>query len=250
MSGLTELADSADLHALVDGFIDRERRANTLRHLAGAPGDRARVEAWQAQNVLLRDTFSTIVREPIPPLLDLIAKPRLQCVAANDSIAANGEREGEAAVLRRSRRLGLAAVVAVLTFGVVVIALILPHQSPRDASEASTAERAIPVDIVGRGSPMPTTTIPDLRPSGFRFSGAEIEAAAPGTITFHYRSEDGERITLQVTAEPDAATDTAADADGSFAWRQGGKSFTLTGSASTERLRQLGTVLRDAFVGP
>jgi len=58
----TAFLEEADLHALVDGELDPERRRRVEDYLLQNPADAALVELWRRQNAALRAAF-----EPIPP---------------------------------------------------------------------------------------------------------------------------------------------------------------------------------------
>lgn len=61
------LVEEADLHALVDGELDPERRRKVEDHLLQHPEDAALVETWRRQNAALRAAFEPVAQEP-PPL--------------------------------------------------------------------------------------------------------------------------------------------------------------------------------------
>ncbi|PPD08828.1 MAG: anti-sigma factor, partial [Methylocystis sp.] len=61
------LIEEADLHALVDGELDPERRRKVEDHLLQHPEDAALVEGWRRQNAALRAAFEPVALET-PPL--------------------------------------------------------------------------------------------------------------------------------------------------------------------------------------
>ena len=64
---LSALVEEADLHALVDGELDAERRRKVEDHLLQHPEDAALVETWRRQNAALRAAFEPVAHET-PPL--------------------------------------------------------------------------------------------------------------------------------------------------------------------------------------
>lgn len=58
--------DEADLHALVDGELDSERRRKVEDHLLQHPEDAALVEGWRRQNAALRAAFEPVALEMLP----------------------------------------------------------------------------------------------------------------------------------------------------------------------------------------
>ncbi|MBM3550879.1 MAG: anti-sigma factor [Alphaproteobacteria bacterium] len=61
------LIEESDLHALVDGELDPERRRKVEDHLLQHPEDAALVEGWRRQNAALRAAFEPVALET-PPL--------------------------------------------------------------------------------------------------------------------------------------------------------------------------------------
>lgn len=64
---LSALVVEADLHALVDGELDSERRRKVEDHLLEHPEDAALVESWRRHNAALRAAFEHVAQEA-PPL--------------------------------------------------------------------------------------------------------------------------------------------------------------------------------------
>ncbi|PPD42646.1 MAG: anti-sigma factor [Methylocystis sp.] len=58
--------EEADLHALVDGELDSERRRKVEDHLLQHPEDAALVEGWRRQNAALRAAFEPVALEMLP----------------------------------------------------------------------------------------------------------------------------------------------------------------------------------------
>lgn len=58
-----------DLHAYVDGTLDRADRLTVALYLAAHPTQAARVEAFRAQREALRSLYADVVDEPLPRAL-------------------------------------------------------------------------------------------------------------------------------------------------------------------------------------
>lgn len=261
------LLDS-DLHGLVDGLIETDRRSETLRRLAGSPSDRARVEAWQNQNDLLRSAFAGIAREALPPMLDLRARPKLHCIPPGDSVVAPTEIAEDAKAVAAHRWLAallLTLSVVGLGFGgwrYLAATMETPaavDMSPIDAVLAARAEDALtrtgPVPSANPAlmKSLPAARIPDLSQAGFSFVGAEAEGRAPATILFRYQNEYGERLVVgagtlgaQVSGVTRTATLSPTTSGTSYVWHQGDRAFAIAGNLRAARLRALAISLFSA----
>lgn len=58
-----------DLHAYVDGTLDRPRRLAVALYLVSHPEEAARVEAFRAQKEAVNILFGSVVDEPLPQRL-------------------------------------------------------------------------------------------------------------------------------------------------------------------------------------
>ena len=249
-------ASDSDLHGLVDGQIDAERRTQTLRHLAGAPADRSRVESWTAQNELLQRAFAGVDLEPLPLLLDLKAKPKLQSVPANDSVRPLQDVPRSAA-----RRHVLPA--AILAFVIIAAAAAAYHlnasEVPTEIAAGAATETAVPGrtsapatmtrdGLLAGGQGLPTSRIPDLSGLGFGFVSAST-TQAPQSIQFTYKGGD-ESLVINVAKATagDQHHDRTAQAPealgGAFMWRHDDLVVALSGSARPARLRALAVALQ------
>ena len=65
-----------DLHAYVDKLLPEARRAEVEVYLANNPEEAERLQAYQAQNLALKDLFNPLLDEPIPEkMLSLASQP-------------------------------------------------------------------------------------------------------------------------------------------------------------------------------
>lgn len=253
-----------DLHGLVDGFIEPERRVEALRRLAASPADRARVEAWQGQNDLLRSAFAGIVREPVPPMLDLTAKAQLHCIPANDAPIVAPPGVVEPAPSRRRRVAGAFAAVTVIAAGLWGSWALLDQAGTNDALQGATLRGSVDAALAARSSEavklaavapsaaprraaesLPTTDIPDLHAAGFSFAGADA-MAEPVSIVFRYQN-GGERVAVSVaTRAPsgEAGSATPVRIGDGYSWHKGNKAYAIAGTVRPGRLRALATALQ------
>lgn len=63
---VTPSVTEEDIHAYVDGILDRHRRSRVEAYLAAHPEEAARVEAYRAQNIGLHVLFDTTPYTPLP----------------------------------------------------------------------------------------------------------------------------------------------------------------------------------------
>lgn len=261
-----------DLHGLVDGRLDPARRADALRALASAPAERAKVEAWQEQNDLIRATFAMVEEEPLPPSMRLVAPPALHCIPSPVTPRAQP-------VPTRPRRhliVGTALVLVVMS-GLGASWLLLQQsdeapqivdldlRGPVEATLASSASEAVArgperdsaahaTAAVSSSAPLPTTTIPDLSAAGFAFTSAETRAQTPVSLVFHYADRDANRVVVSVAqADGDSpigeAGRTLVPVGKSLVWRQGATAYAVAGTIEPERLRTIAALVRGGALG-
>lgn len=66
--------EELDLHALVDGELDPDKRRKVEDHLLQHPHDATLVESWRRQNAALRAAFDDVAAEPAPLSLRGVAQ--------------------------------------------------------------------------------------------------------------------------------------------------------------------------------
>ena len=246
----TSLLSDADLHGLVDGHVDPDRRADVLRRAAASPRDRALVEAWQDQNDMIRELFAGVEREPLPRSLDLRTPPQLHAIPL-DEVAPS-----PVAKPAGWRRFAMGA--ATLSFVVAGLAGSwyfsgLPVDDTRtpmaraSGGERMLADRTVAALAFGEldatpaaviAEPPPTDVIPDLSGGGFTFTGAEARDVAPRTVIFRYRNNLDERVAIGATRSA-AGDSEPAQRDGGFTWRGRGVAYAIYGTVVPDRLRTM-----------
>ena len=256
MSAVPLLSD-ADLHGLVDGHIDPDRRAEVLRRAASSPRDRALVEAWQDQNDLIRAAFAEVEREPLPRALDLRTPPKLR------SVPPAGIALVKTAKPARWRGMAVsAATVAAVAIGLAGSWYVssLPADGVRtpvartpevermlaDRTAASLAFGEPDASVAAAfAEPPPTTAIPDLSNVGFTFTGAEARNVSPRSVIFRYRNAMDERVAIGATrAAGDDSEPTPRD--NGYTWRSRHVAYAIFGTVAAERLRSIAASLDDA----
>ena len=254
MAAASPLSD-ADLHGLVDGHIDPDRRAEVLRRAALSPRDRALIEAWQDQNDLIRAVFADAERELLPRALDMRTPPRLHTV-----LAAAVAPEAAKPASRWRRAAGTAATVAAMAAGLAGSWYVseLPAEGVRAPSanapgeERMLADRTVAALAFGEpdasasaviAEPPPTSAIPDLSTAGFTFTGAEARGVPPKTVIFRYRNAIDERVAIGAT-RADGDDSEPVQRESGFTWHNGRIAFAIFGTVAPERLRVIAGSLR------
>lgn len=253
MSGTSVLSD-ADLHGLVDGHIDPDRRANVLRRAAASQRDRELIEAWQDQNDMIRAAFAGVEREPLPRSLDLRTPPQLHVIPLAAPAAATSAKPAP------WRNMAVAAAtVAMVVAGLAGSWYIagLPADDERGPTARVTdEERVLANRTVGAlafnetdgsitapvAEPPPTAAIPDLSNAGFTFIGAQTRGVSPKSVIFLYRNALDDRVAIGVSraVEGDAAP---VERTGGYIWHRRNVAYAIFGTVGGQRLRALAASL-------
>ena len=270
----TSFLSEAELHGLVDGQIEAERRADVLRRAAKSVIDRERIEAWQGQAELIRAAFRGIDKEVVPPALDLQPPVRLLCLPP--ALAARSEAADVApltvVVSDRPKmwRLAVAGLTVLVVGGGLFVTARVSGMWPsghfamqsksaellsgtvedvlagRTAGAlAATLESSAPAKPVA----MPTTSIPDLTSIGFTLSGAKSQVGELVSLVFRYRNAADEQIVIGVARAPGEWRQGVPGAfDDVVVWRVGGKAYAIGGTLRPDRLRAIAASLRDEAI--
>ena len=262
MNASAGLLGEAELHGLVDGHLEADRRAEVLRKLAASPADRALIEGWQEQNDLIRSAFRDVERETLPVALDL-APARLRCIEGDldQPLAPLRAPLRETPAARRRTAIATAAALLVVTAGMAGAWLLISQGGRDDAVqgaaatlpakldatlEATLADRATTALEAGaRPAATSLARVPDLTAAGLRLTGVSTQAGEPGTLVLHYRDAGDGRVVLGLAGAPDMAPRQASSLGRTIAWRRGGTAYALAGTVPAERLRQLARSLQD-----
>lgn len=229
-SGIEEV----DLHALVDGELDAERRRQVEDHLLAHPDDAALVEGWRRQNAALRAAFEPVTLEMLPlSLKDAATRAPAPAQGPIETGAIHWGRPGASRPAQRldqlranRRKQALVSTMLTLLAGAAVAglgALVLagrgeaPHPPVAALLTQSYAGRAgltyatyaydarpVEIDISRRGELVAWLTErvgfsrpPDLADLGLRLIGGRVApgVAAPAGLLIYERA-DGARIGL------------------------------------------------------
>lgn len=236
--------EEADLHALVDGELDPERRRRVEDHLLTHPEDAALVEGWRRQNAALRAAFEPVALEMLPlSLKDAATRTPPQAQGPIETGAIHWGRPGASRPAQRldqlradRRRRAIVTTMLTLLTGAAVAglaALVLAGrgETPRlPVSALSTQSyagragltyatfvsdaRPVEIDISRRGElaawlqeRVGFSLMPDLADLGLRLVGGRVTpgVAAPAGLLIYERA-DGARLGLYFERAEAAAT--------------------------------------------
>ncbi len=226
--------EEADLHALVDGDLDAERRRKVEDHLLQHPEDAALVEGWRRQNAALRAAFEPVALEMLP--LSLRDAATRTVAAQQGPIETGAIHWGRPGASRPSprldeiranrRRQAIVSTALTLLSGAALAGLAAlvfagrgeaPHPPVATVLTQSYAARAgltyatfasdarpVEIDISRRGELVAWlqervgfSRPPDLADIGLRLMGGRVSAgvAAPAGLLIYERA-DGARVGL------------------------------------------------------
>lgn len=180
------LVEEADLHALVDGELDPERRRKVEDHLLQHPEDAALVEGWRRQNAALRAAFEPVALEP-PPLSLREAAARPPAPPAGQGPIETGAihwgRPGAAPHPARKlddiraarRRQALASTLLTLVAGAAVAVAALLFLAIRPPAQDPTTRGTPATSYAARAGLTYITYVLDARP-------VEIDAGRRGEL--------------------------------------------------------------------
>ena len=255
MSMITE----DDLHALADGRLGPERRAEVEAWLQGQPEARAKADAWRAQNDALRAMAREVLDQPVPSRL--------------------------IAALNPQRRRWAVAVAAALVAGVTGTAGWFGHawyavsnntgtfSAKRFARDAMAAHAVYspevrhPVEVVAAEQQHLVAWLskrvgtqlkaPVLAAQGYDLVGGRLLPGDSGArAQFMYQNAAGERVTLYLSAIPKntQAVPTAFRFEqngpvSAFYWIDRDLSYALSGDMPRERLLKISELVYQQWGG-
>lgn len=240
-----------ELHAFVDGQLDPARLPAVVAWLNGRPDDAARVAAWQAQRLALRQVHRATELGPTPDALTrVVLRPRARAgwaVAAAVLMFVVGAGGGLVA-----GRLGVGSP-AVPTSGIAMAfardaAMAHAVYSPesRHPVEVGASDERHLVQWLSRrlGAPLKA---PDLQGRGFALLGGRLlPGAGSPRAQFMYEDAGGRRVTLYLTVfdASDTPDETAfrrlrTGAVESFYWVERRFGYALTGELPPAEMQAL-----------
>jgi len=179
----SEFVEEADLHALVDGELDPERRLQVENHLLRHPEDAALVEDWRRQNAALRAAFEPVALETTPlSLRDAATRTPAPAQGPIETGAIHWGRPGAAPrqprrideIRATRRRQAIVSTVLTLLAGAAVAALVALVFAGRNETRAPVALNILQ-GYVARAGLAYATFVTDPRP-------VEIDAARRGEL--------------------------------------------------------------------
>lgn len=198
MSMITE----DDLHALADGRLGPERRAEVEAWLQGQPEARAKADAWRAQNDALRAIAREVLDEPVPPRMLAALNPQRRRWAMSAAAALVAGVTGTAGWFGHVWYAAMNAPqsVAAQRFARdAMVAHAVYSPEVRHAVEVKADQQHLMPWLSKRvGTPLKA---PMLQAQGFELVGGRL---LPGETSaraqFMYQNAAGERVTLYLSA--------------------------------------------------
>jgi anti-sigma factor RsiW len=275
MRGPGPPVSEAELHGFVDGDMDSGRREAVEAYLAASPADAARVETWRRQNETIRAAFGPVETGPLPWPVPLAPGGEGAAPAGH---AAGGQAETSGSHSWRARwfarLIGLSfASGALLAASAAYLAgrgnapeapppssedpapaglndsFVARAMSALRAFEPRPAAVRLSPNREGPGQDTAAPILPNLPVDGLKLAGVRAMPGGQG------------QMLCMVYARPDAATlalcvEKAGDPGESiprvsgnfpsstFAWRQKGANYALTGALPEPELRALADAAR------
>lgn len=230
-----------ELHAYVDGALAPERRPAVEAYLAAHPEAARRVDAYRAQNELLRTALDPVLTEPVPATLH-VRRARARPAWLRYS--------GSAAALVAAAALGWFArgqPFEPVEFGAALAQrAVLAHRvyAPEvlHPVEVGARQEQHLVQWLSKRMRVPVRA-PHLTDAGFKLVGGRL---LPGeddrpAAQFMYEDAEGRRLTLYVATNRDGPRPTAFrynEANGvhTFYWIEGALGYALSGEIERPQL--------------
>jgi anti-sigma factor RsiW len=237
-----------ELHALVDGELQDDRKEAVNAWLTANPDQAALVAAWRAQADNIRARYGAVANEPVPERLAL------------DQVIKQGRSNGRSWA-------AFAAAAAVVAFmaggaagwsahGAVAAA---PNgfdtftADALDAYKLYVVEVRHPVEVPGTERPHMTQwlskrlgtelRVPDLQTIGLKLVGGRLLPGSTGAAAFYmYEGPSGERYTIYCAKadEPESAMRfKSAESSAAFYWVDDKVAYVVSGPANRDALEKV-----------
>ena len=258
-----QLTDT-ELNAFVDGELPADRVADIEVRLAADPPAAERVRAYRAQKQALRDLFSPVLAEPVPPALHAAATPAstarrwlppwsLQRMAASLFIALIGGLLGWVAhdhlppsvLAARSTPFSHQAAIAHAVFSPDVRRPVEISAEHEDQLVTWLSKRL--------GTPVRP---PKLGTLGYELIGGRLLPGNSGPVAqFMYQDGGGQRLTLYVSTDVPGNRDTAfryaqEGPINVFYWIDGSYGYALSAGIPKSELARIATAVYDQLDRP
>ena len=264
----------SDLHAYVDNVLPESLRTEVDDYLASHPDEADRLQAYQAQNLALKELFNPMLDEPIPDnLLALAAKP--ETVIPQEDFLRGAVNAQKRSIFSRWSldRIAAGLLIAVVS-GVsgwlahgqyqppVRSAQVVPL--PRQAAVAHVVfspDVRRPVEVRAEQEDQLVTWLskrlgtpvrpPKLGTLGYELIGGRLLPGNSGPVAqFMYHDASGQRLTLYVTTENTANQDTGfrfaqEGPVNVFYWIDGKFGYALSAGIDKGELSRVATAVYD-----
>jgi anti-sigma factor RsiW len=245
-----------DIHRLVDGQLDANRREVVERHLMENGADAGMVTAYRHQNRLLREAFDSILEERVPEHIVAAAaaaarpvytRPRW-AIAAGLALFIAGGAAGWFAQGAREPEARLMGVQELRTDAIAAHAVYTPEV--RHPVEVTAAEQDHLVQWLSKrlGHQLKT---PHLNAEGFDLVGGRLLPSPDGSpaAQFMYQDKQMRRLTLYVRAA-EAGEHTAfryarENDNRMFYWIDAPLAYALVGAIEQDELQKISTAVYD-----
>lgn len=243
----------ADLHAYVDGELDREIQAEVEAWLTEHADDGAKVEAWTRQKAALHARFDGVLDEPLPrPLQRVVRHARIgrpapvwMRIAAAVALFAVGAASGWG--LKGWHGNGDAAAIQFVQHAMGAHQVYLPEVRHPVEVKANEEKHLVAWLSKRLGH---AVRAPELTEAGFQLVGGRLlpDAGLPAA-QFMYEDGGGRRVMLYVRSGR-LGKDTAFRfvSEGSMAafyWIDGPMGYALTGKVPRPDLLQVARLVYD-----
>jgi anti-sigma factor RsiW len=198
----------SELHAYVDGALPGARAAEIEAYLAEHAEDAARVAAWREQIVGLHREFDPVLREPLPPWLDLKRGRRMNRIVRFAGVA-GGFALGVAVGWQLHQHMAERQEEAASWPRRAAIAHVVYSPEVRHPVEVGADQEAHLVRWLSKrlGEQL---KIPHLGEVGYALVGGRLLPGDRGPVAqFMYQDGKGQRLTLYVRVNPDDSRETA-----------------------------------------
>lgn len=249
MNGKNRLTET-ELHALADGLLSVEARADAEARLAAYPEDAARVAEWRDQNAKIRAAFAPYDKE-LPSDADLLKQTRRRFT-------------GGSGVAKKAAAVALFAIgTAFGHYGLrpaedKTVSVAAAHALPEEAQAAHliyASEVQHPVEVfadeeahlaswLGKRLNVEDLKIPQLANLGFRLVGGRLlPVDGKAGALFVYEDQSGRRLTLLVGRDESnrmtAFRSVSYQGLDTFYWIDGALGYAVTGEVPRELLQKV-----------
>ena len=254
-----------DLHAYVDKLLPEARRAEVEVYLANNPEEAERLQAYQAQNLALKDLFNPLLDEPIPEkMLSLASQPAsvtvdakkrpffsrwsLERIAAGLLIAVVSGVSGWLAHGQYQPQIRSAQVVPLSRQAAVAHVVYSPDVRRPVEVRAEQEDQLVTWLSKRLGTPVRP---PKLGALGYELIGGRLLPGNSGPVAqFMYHDASGQRLTLYVTTENTANQETGfrfaqEGPVNVFYWIDGKFGYALSAGIDKGELSRVATAVYD-----